>query len=586
MKTHTSSDSKSTNTGERQYKNMVDSTSKNDDIEERSTNASWDKKKGVKATQKGEADIKGKPSAINQKETHGEKNKSKSSLSIGLSKFLNKDPVFTIPSAPKETNAKLNLLARDFLLSDDVIEKIIAKVHDNIHLGLNVNFDKFLDDSPFLDENATMPITLSFVEKNLDMNMLSGLSCLSLFLDQNVLRIGFTAFLSEKTPINSTQFEISAGQKGADPDQGKYSTIERGYRLTNEAKSEHLFGWIANCVYLFTDGFGIKPQSRFGYIPCGFVFSLPRNEGDDSKDTTPNYLAENLIPGVVDGSFIENIQNALDALELNVKIISSNSDAVGQLVSSNIQDSDSFASVVIGAAINSCFWEKVYNIPKLDSNSNEDVIVNVEWNSFDNRLDTLVNTFYDNRALRLYSGYTSGPLEVMLSESYLGEIIRNILLDFIDRQYIFRGRSSAILNSRFSFDPAYMALILSDDSPYLTDTFAVVTEILQIPDVTTLDILIVRNICLIVIHRTAKLYAIIISTTLLFKKDALDSHECYTVSINEPIHEYLPGFDNLVLENLHSVLGKPLADKLKLNFHKDGPIFGCAVAALMAVLFK
>jgi hexokinase len=101
------------------------------------------------------------------------------------------------------------------------------------------------------------------------------------------------------------------------------------------------------------------------------------------------------------------------------------------------------------------------------------------WGAFDNAVGTfpdfrypftetlnlqrsvLPSTPFDQKLDRESINPTYQAFEKFVSGMYLGEIVRNILLSFIDSvpPILFHGRSTPVLNKHYGFDSAYMSLI-------------------------------------------------------------------------------------------------------------------------------
>lgn len=61
--------------------------------------------------------------------------------------------------------------------------------------------------------------------------------------------------------------------------------------------------------------------------------------------------------------------------------------------------------------------------------------------------------------LNLYECYPRCRFEKMISGMYLGEIVRNILIDFTKRGLLFRGRISERLKTRGIFETKFLSQI-------------------------------------------------------------------------------------------------------------------------------
>lgn len=70
-----------------------------------------------------------------------------------------------------------------------------------------------------------------------------------------------------------------------------------------------------------------------------------------------------------------------------------------------------------------------------------------------------VSTHPSSFVLNLHECYSHCRFEKMISGMYLGEIVRNILIDFTKRGLLFRGRISERLKTRGIFETKFLSQI-------------------------------------------------------------------------------------------------------------------------------
>lgn len=151
------------------------------------------------------------------------------------------------------------------------------------------------------------------------------------------------------------------------------------------------------------------------------------------------------------------------------------------------------------------------------------MIINTEWGCFgDNNPEYLPRTFYDNRLNRESVNPGVHRFEKMVSGLYLGEIARNIMLDFADRRLLFDLQYSRDLSSPYSFEAPYMSAIESDESIELDGTRHILEHVMNLPSTTLQDRRIVKRICELVGQRAARLVAAAISA-VIEKRKALEA---------------------------------------------------------------
>lgn len=150
------------------------------------------------------------------------------------------------------------------------------------------------------------------------------------------------------------------------------------------------------------------------------------------------------------------------------------------------------------------------------------MIINTEWGSFgDNDHNELPRTFYDNRLDRESINAGIHLFEKMVSGLYLGELVRNILIDFLDRRILFNAQYTPQLNTPYSFEASYMSTIERDDSQQLDETKHILETIMGLPSTTVGDRRLVKRICKVVGQRAAQLVAAAMSA-IIDKRDGLE----------------------------------------------------------------
>lgn len=204
----------------------------------------------------------------------------------------------------------------------------------------------------------------------------------------------------------------------------------------------------------------------------------------------------------------------------------------------------------------------------------------MEWGAFDNERRVLPLTLYDNKLDRESINPRQQIFEKMISGMYLGEIVRNAMLNLVDQWMLFDGQSSSELNQQWGFETAYMSTIIADDSPALASTQHVLHDILMIPVTTTIeDRKIVKHICELVALRAARLSAAGIGAVLSHTGDI---NRPSVVAIDGSVYEFLPNFETNMMTTLSELFGHSIEERLKLSLAKDGSGFGAAIVAMVA----
>lgn len=213
-----------------------------------------------------------------------------------------------------------------------------------------------------------------------------------------------------------------------------------------------------------------------------------------------------------------------------------------------------FECVVINFVV--AYWEKVRRVTKIQVDSKnpvDEMIINTEWGSFgDTKSETIPHTFYDIRLNRQSANPGIHVYEKMCAGLYLGEIVRLILVDFIDRRLLFDAQYSIELNTPYNFESAYMSAIERDETADLEDTKHLLENVMNLSSTTLTDREMVKRICELVGKRAARLIASGMSA-IISKRNALEAG--LTISVEGTIYEHYPNFPDRVNAALHELYG-------------------------------
>ncbi|KAJ9089862.1 hypothetical protein DSO57_1008543 [Entomophthora muscae] len=172
----------------------------------------------------------------------------------------------------------------------------------------------------------------------------------------------------------------------------------------------------------------------------------------------------------------------------------------------------------------------------------------------------------------------------MISGRYLGELVRNIIIDLIDHRHLFNGRSTPTLNTQYQFLTSYMSDISADTSSRLDRAKHVLEDIIGLPpnSTTQLERECVRNICNFVARRSARLSATILAGLCAKRGDLLE--EDITVGVDGSLFEHHPSFGSVMESTLVELMGESQAKKVHLTLARDGSGVGAALTAMIASL--
>ena len=143
-------------------------------------------------------------------------------------------------------------------------------------------------------------------------------------------------------------------------------------------------------------------------------------------------------------------------------------------VNSNQQSSASCAwkdnrcriGLILGTGTNACYLEDIKNIETLkqeDFPGQEHMVINTEWGAFgDNGELNFIKTKWDENVDEMSVNPGKQIYEKMISGMYMGELIRQVLVDLMKDDLIFVGADRERLLERGSFFTRYASEIESD----------------------------------------------------------------------------------------------------------------------------
>ncbi|KAI9364559.1 hypothetical protein BD770DRAFT_406592 [Pilaira anomala] len=370
--------------------------------------------------------------------------------------------------------------------------------------------------------------------------------------------------------------------------QGRITTRQQKYVISDHLKKgsiHHMIDFLVECVDSFLSFVGkydIKTP-----LALGFVLSFPLRQTAINKAVVIKWTKDFEITGADHKNIGELLQIGFRRRHLNVNVEAVINGAVGCLLAHSYRSLDTLMACTISTGTNAAYWEKVDKVEKiqfkLPANQDGYTTINTEWGAFSDRnLGLLPRTFYDNRVNRQSINPGVHVFEKMVSGLYLGEIVRIILVDFLDRRLIFDGQYTNELNTPYRFEASYISAIGADDTPDLEATQHVLESIMNIPTTTLSDREITRTICELVSQRAARLVAAAMSA-IIDTTNALE--QGLTISMEGSVYEHFPHFPRRVNDALKSIYGD-LVDHINMGITRDGNGIGAAVAAMLGTTQK
>ncbi|KAF3826635.1 hypothetical protein GH733_009160 [Mirounga leonina] len=305
---------------------------------------------------------------------------------------------------------------------------------------------------------------------------------------------------------------------------------------------DELFDHIVQCIADFLEYMGMKGVS----LPLGFTFSFPCQ------------------------------QNSLDE-EFDLDVVAVVNDTVGTMMTCGYEDPHCEVGLIVGTGSNACYMEEMRNVELVEGEEGR-MCVNMEWGAFgDNGCLDDFRTEFDVAVDELSLNPGRQRFEKMISGMYLGEIVRNILIDFTKRGLLFRGRISERLKTRGIFETKFLSQIESDCLALLQ--VRAILHHLGLES-TCDDSIIVKEVCTVVARRAAQLCGAGMAAVVdkIRENRGLDTLKV-TVGVDGTLYKLHPHFAKVMHETV-----KDLAPKCDVSFleSEDGSGKGAALITAVA----
>uniref|UniRef100_A0A8C2QBA4 Hexokinase-2 n=1 Tax=Cyprinus carpio TaxID=7962 RepID=A0A8C2QBA4_CYPCA len=223
-----------------------------------------------------------------------------------------------------------------------------------------------------------------------------------------------------------------------------------------QGTGEELFDHIVQCISDFLDYMGMK-NTR---LPLGFTFSFPCNQTGIDKGDLVSWTKGFKATDCEGYDVVDMLREAIKRRnEFDLDIVAIVNDTVGTMMTCAYEDPKCQIGLIAGTGSNVCYMEEMKNIELVEGDEGQ-MCVNTEWGGFgenDNIED--IRTRYD----REVDGGSLNPgkqrFEKMTSGMYLGEIVRQILIDLTKRGLLFRGRITERLKTKGIFETNFSTIL-------------------------------------------------------------------------------------------------------------------------------
>ncbi len=336
-------------------------------------------------------------------------------------------------------------------------------------------------------------------------------------------------------------------------------------------EGEALFNFIAASIrdFLFDQALASH------YKSLGFTFSFPVTQSSVNSGRLLTWTKGFTATGVVGCDVVQLLTEALHRYHLdNIHITALVNDTVGTLLAKSYEIANCDVGVIFGTGTNGCYRERVSSISAVPTSSAIDghMIVNTEWGNFNclpmNKFDRVLDEMSKNPGKQ--------QMEKMISGMYLGQLVRQVIIDQIHDTGLFSGEFSIFTAadlqthdiSNFQSDTSADLVIIKAWLDNLGITHSSVKERADI-----------RQICQYVSERAAKISAAAISAVVLRMDPQLECH--HTIAVDGTLYAKYPDFKQTIIKTLQALHGVA-SRRFSLTQSTDGSGVGAAIAAAVA----
>ena len=200
------------------------------------------------------------------------------------------------------------------------------------------------------------------------------------------------------------------------------------------------------------------------------------------------------------------------------------------------------------------------------------MIVNTEWGAFGDlgEIDFL-RTKWDKNVDAASLNPGRQVFEKLISGMYMGEIVRQVLLDLVEKKLIFEAQNLEKLKVPGSFETKYVSIVESDPIGSFDKCRTVLDE-LEMQNVLKEDCATLRFVCECVSRRAG--FMVSAGCVALLKKMNCKD---VTIAVDGSVFRYHPHFANVMQSRIAQLMGTEF--KVDLMLSSDGSGRGAALVA-------
>ncbi|XP_055017310.1 hexokinase-2 isoform X1 [Boleophthalmus pectinirostris] len=341
-----------------------------------------------------------------------------------------------------------------------------------------------------------------------------------------------------------------------------------------QGTGEELFNHIVSCMTDFLEYKGMKGVS----LPLGFTFSFPCYQSRLDEGILLKWTKGFKASGCEGRDVVTLLKEAVRRRgEFDLSFVAVVNDTVGTMMTCGYEDPQCEVGLIVGTGTNVCYMEEMRNIERIEGDEGL-MCVNMEWGAFgeNGELDDFCTDFD-----RIVDETSTTPgkqrYEKMISGMYLGEIVRNVLIEFTNKGLLYHGKVSERLKTRGIFETKFLSQIESDRL-----AMRQVRSILQrlgLTGSTCDDSVLVKEVCTVVARRAAQLCGAGLAAVVDKIRENRNLNQLsISVGVDGTLYKTHPHFSSIMQETLQD-----LAPQCKVSFHKSEDGSGKGAALITAV---
>lgn len=431
--------------------------------------------------------------------------------------------------------------------------------------------------------------------------------------------------------LGGTNFRVCSIQLNGDTTFNlTYSKVAIPKALMTAKTARELFSFLAKQIEIFlrthhNEHFEYRLRRRFTFsnpsgfadeevFRLGFTFSFPVQQIGINKGILMRWTKGFDIPDAIGKDVCELLQSEIDKLNLPVKVAALVNDTVGTLMARSYTSPGKKGTVlgaIFGTGTNGAYIEKLSNVKKnvegeFDK-STGDMVINTEWGSFDNQLNVLPITPWDNKLDKDSINPGMQMFEKRVSGMFLGEILRLTIIDLLQNDDVqlfkdvnsssndWRSTTSIAKDSgifkQWGVDTSIMSVAAADNTPDLGPLRQALEDQLMVYTPSLEDAQAFKAVAEAIGRRAARLSAVAVAAVVLKTGKLTDPEwagEDVDIGVDGSLVEHYPYFRDMMYDAFKSIegIGEAGADKIRIGIAKDGSGVGAALIALVATAME